>query len=138
MPEGTGHPGRIDLGGRARFAGTPSRRLTGYRQALRAAGIPREGELIRHTGYDRAWARSAVLELMTCDDRPTALLLPAPRGRLRIEGPADVLPGCLPDLDLDVRTSLLAGGQGPAALAALGEGLTPDGSSKPTRPAPGV
>ncbi|GHK05106.1 LacI family transcriptional regulator [Streptomyces sp. Y2F8-2] len=52
---------------------TTTERLTGYRQALRAAGIPREGELIRHTGYDRAWARSAVLELMTGEDRPTAL-----------------------------------------------------------------
>ncbi|MER6036015.1 LacI family DNA-binding transcriptional regulator [Streptomyces sp. NPDC001835] len=52
---------------------TTTERLTGYRQALRAAGIPRGAELIRHTGYDRAWARSAVLDLMTSPDRPTAL-----------------------------------------------------------------
>ncbi|GGQ86074.1 LacI family DNA-binding transcriptional regulator [Streptomyces flaveolus] len=52
---------------------TTTERLTGYRQALRAAGIPREAELIRHTGYDRTWARSAVLDLMSSDDRPTAL-----------------------------------------------------------------
>ncbi|MFJ9130262.1 LacI family DNA-binding transcriptional regulator [Streptomyces sp. NPDC102340] len=52
---------------------TTTERLTGYRQALRAAGIPRKAELIRHTGYDRAWARSVVLELMTASDRPTAL-----------------------------------------------------------------
>jgi LacI family transcriptional regulator len=52
---------------------TTTERLTGYRQALRAAGIPRTAEVVRHTGYDRAWARSAVLELMTGEDRPTAL-----------------------------------------------------------------
>ncbi|MEU9446356.1 LacI family DNA-binding transcriptional regulator [Streptomyces sp. NPDC048304] len=52
---------------------TTTERVAGYRQALRAAGIPRSAELIRHTGYERAWARSAVLELMTSDDRPTAL-----------------------------------------------------------------
>lgn len=52
---------------------TTTERLTGYRQALRAAGIPRGAELIRHTGYDRALARSAVLELMCAEHRPTAL-----------------------------------------------------------------
>ncbi|MEU5720063.1 LacI family DNA-binding transcriptional regulator [Streptomyces sp. NPDC020403] len=52
---------------------TTTERLTGYRHALRAAGIPRQAELIRHTGYDRARARSAVRELMTGEDRPTAL-----------------------------------------------------------------
>ncbi|MET8564104.1 LacI family DNA-binding transcriptional regulator [Streptomyces flaveolus] len=52
---------------------TTTERVAGYRQALRAAGIPRSAELIRHTGYERAWARSAVLELMTSRDRPTAL-----------------------------------------------------------------
>ncbi|WP_258053624.1 hypothetical protein [Streptomyces sp. Ru72] len=63
-------------------------------------------------------------------------MLLAALGRLRIEGPADVLLGYLPDLDLDVRTPPLAAGHGPAAIAALGEGLTPDGSREPTRPAP--
>ncbi|MEV6741781.1 hypothetical protein AB0N14_34745 [Streptomyces sp. NPDC051104] len=70
--------------------------------------------------------------------RAESLLLPAALGRVRIEGPVDVLLGYLPDLDLDVRTPLLAAGHGPAAIAALGEGLTPDGSSKPTCPAPGA
>ncbi|MEU6062278.1 LacI family DNA-binding transcriptional regulator [Streptomyces sp. NPDC047097] len=52
---------------------TTTERLTGYRQALRAAGIPRTAEIVRHTGYDRARARAAVLGLMTADDRPTAV-----------------------------------------------------------------
>jgi LacI family transcriptional regulator len=52
---------------------TTTERVTGYRRALRAAGIPRGAELIRHTGYDRARARSAVLDLMVADNRPTAL-----------------------------------------------------------------
>ncbi|MEU6484186.1 LacI family DNA-binding transcriptional regulator [Streptomyces sp. NPDC046887] len=52
---------------------TTTERLTGYRQALRAAGIPRTAEVVRHTGYDRARARAAVLRLMTADDRPTAV-----------------------------------------------------------------
>ncbi|MFF3907916.1 class I mannose-6-phosphate isomerase [Streptomyces sp. NPDC001848] len=60
--------------------------------------------------------------------RAESLLLPAALGRLRMEGPADVLLGYLPDLDLDVRTPLLAAGHGPAAIAALGEGLSPPGN----------
>lgn len=52
---------------------TTTERLAGYRQALRAAGIPAAAEVVRHTGYDRTLARSAVLELMAGPDRPTAL-----------------------------------------------------------------
>lgn len=47
--------------------------------------------------------------------RAESLLLAAALGRLRIEGPADVLLGHLPDLDTDVRAPLLAAGHGPPA-----------------------
>ncbi|UXY17939.1 hypothetical protein N8I84_03715 [Streptomyces cynarae] len=90
---------------------------------------PRQCGAARHRGHPGGRERLA---------RAESLLLPAGLGRLRIEGPADVLLGHLPDLDLDVRTPLLAAGHGPAAIAALGEGLTPEGPSKPTRPASGV
>ncbi|MEU6665590.1 class I mannose-6-phosphate isomerase [Streptomyces sp. NPDC046727] len=53
--------------------------------------------------------------------RAESLLLPAALGRMRIEGPADVLLGYLPDLDTDIRTPLLAAGHGMDAIAALGE-----------------
>lgn len=55
--------------------------------------------------------------------RARTLLLPAALGGVRIEGPADVLAGYLPDLEHDVRAPLLAAGHGRAAVAALGEGL---------------
>ncbi|MDN0199812.1 type I phosphomannose isomerase catalytic subunit [Streptomyces sp. S.PNR 29] len=58
-------------------------------------------------------------------DRARTLLLPAVLGDLRIQGPADVLIGYVPDLEHDVRAPLLAAGHGPAAIAALGEGLGP-------------
>ncbi|MDQ1047196.1 hypothetical protein [Streptomyces sp. V4I2] len=54
-----------------------------------------------------------------------SLLLPAALGRVRIQGPADVLLGYLPDLEQDIRTPLLAAGHGAAAVAALGECLSP-------------
>ncbi|MER6712589.1 mannose-6-phosphate isomerase [Streptomyces sp. NPDC006129] len=64
--------------------------------------------------------------------RARTLLLPAALGRVRIEGPADVLLGYLPDLEQDIRTPLLAAGHGAAAVAALGEGLSPgDGATIP-------
>ncbi|WP_416520245.1 hypothetical protein [Streptomyces achromogenes] len=47
--------------------------------------------------------------------RAASLLLAAAPGRLRAEGPADVLLGHLPDLDTDVRAPLLAAGHGPPA-----------------------
>ncbi|GGY24601.1 class I mannose-6-phosphate isomerase [Streptomyces djakartensis] len=56
-------------------------------------------------------------------ERAGSLLLPAALGRVRIQGPADVLAGYLPDLERDVRSPLLAAGHGQAAVAALGEGL---------------
>jgi mannose-6-phosphate isomerase len=56
--------------------------------------------------------------------RARSLLLPAALGRVRIQGPADVLLGYLPDLEQDIRRPLLAAGHGAAAVAALGEGLT--------------
>ncbi|GAA2237075.1 type I phosphomannose isomerase catalytic subunit [Streptomyces nogalater] len=52
--------------------------------------------------------------------RAESLLLPAALGRLRIEGPADVLLGYVPDLPTDIRAPLLAAGHGPAAITALG------------------
>ncbi|MCT9141821.1 type I phosphomannose isomerase catalytic subunit [Streptomyces violarus] len=58
-------------------------------------------------------------------DRARTLLLPAALGEVRVHGPADVLIGYVPDLDHDIRAPLLAAGHGPAAVAALGEGLDP-------------
>jgi mannose-6-phosphate isomerase len=58
--------------------------------------------------------------------RARSLLLPAVLGRVRIQGPADVLLGYLPDLEQDIRTPLLTAGHGDPALAALGEGLSPE------------
>ncbi|GGL62866.1 mannose-6-phosphate isomerase [Streptomyces fumigatiscleroticus] len=55
--------------------------------------------------------------------RAETVLLPAALGRVRVDGPADVLAGYLPDLATDVRRPLTAAGHGPAAVAALGEGL---------------
>ncbi|MET9762596.1 hypothetical protein ABZ016_26680, partial [Streptomyces sp. NPDC006372] len=57
--------------------------------------------------------------------RARTLLLPAALGEIHIQGPADVLIGYVPDLDRDIRAPLLAAGHGPAAIAALGEGLGP-------------
>ncbi|MDT0389453.1 type I phosphomannose isomerase catalytic subunit [Streptomyces dubilierae] len=54
-------------------------------------------------------------------DRARTLLLPAALGDLRIEGPADILLGYVPDLDGDIRAPLLRAGYAPAAIAALGE-----------------
>ncbi|WP_345663696.1 type I phosphomannose isomerase catalytic subunit [Streptomyces venetus] len=58
-------------------------------------------------------------------DRARTLLLPAALGEIHVQGPADVLIGYVPDLDRDIRAPLLAAGHGPAAIAALGEGLGP-------------
>ncbi|MEU3860016.1 type I phosphomannose isomerase catalytic subunit [Streptomyces sp. NPDC028722] len=55
--------------------------------------------------------------------RARTLLLPAALGRVRVDGPADVLFGFLPDLEAGIRAPLTAAGHGPAAIAALGEGL---------------
>ncbi|MEV5551100.1 type I phosphomannose isomerase catalytic subunit [Streptomyces sp. NPDC052309] len=60
--------------------------------------------------------------------RARTLLLPAVLGEVRVEGPADVLIGYVPDLEHDVQAPLLAAGHGPAAVAALGEGLDRDES----------
>ncbi|WP_330341591.1 class I mannose-6-phosphate isomerase [Streptomyces sp. NBC_00557] len=65
--------------------------------------------------------------------RARTLLLPAALGSLRIEGPADVLLGYLPDLERDIRAPLLAAGHGPGAIAALGDALGP----RPPADAPG-
>ncbi|MEV6115309.1 type I phosphomannose isomerase catalytic subunit [Streptomyces sp. NPDC052109] len=56
-------------------------------------------------------------------DRARTLLLPAALGEVRVDGPADVLFGYVPDLEADVRAPLTAAGHGAAAIAALGEGL---------------
>ncbi|WP_041824040.1 LacI family DNA-binding transcriptional regulator [Streptantibioticus cattleyicolor] len=66
----TGDPDQPATGG---DVWTTTERVTGYQQALRAAGVPRSGELIRHAGYRRCGARAAVLDLMTGPARPTAL-----------------------------------------------------------------
>ncbi|MFD8233850.1 type I phosphomannose isomerase catalytic subunit [Streptomyces sp. NPDC059696] len=58
-------------------------------------------------------------------DRARTLLLPAALGEVHVQGPADVLIGYVPDLEHDIRAPLLAAGHGPAAVAALGEGLDP-------------
>ncbi|MEG8278898.1 type I phosphomannose isomerase catalytic subunit [Streptomyces sp. AHA2] len=58
-------------------------------------------------------------------ERARTLLLPAALEEVRIEGPADVLLGHVPDLERDIRAPLLAAGHGTAAVAALGEGLEP-------------
>lgn len=47
------------------------------------------------------------------------LLLPAALRETRIDGPADVLIGYLPDLEADVRAPLAAAGHGPQAIAGL-------------------
>jgi mannose-6-phosphate isomerase len=47
------------------------------------------------------------------------LLLPAALGEARIDGPADVLVGYLPDLETDVRAPLAAAGYGPEVIAGL-------------------
>jgi mannose-6-phosphate isomerase class I len=55
--------------------------------------------------------------------RAETLLLPAVLGEVRIDGPADVLFGYLPDLQRDVVGPLRAAGYGPRVIATLGEGL---------------
>ena len=55
--------------------------------------------------------------------RAATVVLPAVSGEVEIVGPADVVAGYLPDLERDVRAPLRAAGYGPAAIAALGEGL---------------
>ncbi|MFE6194787.1 type I phosphomannose isomerase catalytic subunit [Streptomyces sp. NPDC057838] len=65
-------------------------------------------------------------------DRARTLLLPAALGEVRIEGPADVLLGHVPDLQRDVRAPLLDAGYGPDAIAALGEGLTQPSPASPS------
>ncbi|MER7471360.1 class I mannose-6-phosphate isomerase [Micromonospora sp. NPDC000018] len=56
-------------------------------------------------------------------ERTATLLLPAACGSVQIDGPADVLFGYLPDLDVDVFQPLLAAGYRPQAIASLGEGF---------------
>ncbi|WP_367220512.1 class I mannose-6-phosphate isomerase [Streptomyces sp. 16-176A] len=54
--------------------------------------------------------------------RAQTLLLPASCGEAEITGPADVLFGCLPDLDRDVCAPLLEAGYSRRHIAALGAG----------------
>ncbi|MFI9250954.1 hypothetical protein [Streptomyces sp. NPDC053069] len=54
-------------------------------------------------------------------DRARTLLLPAALGEVRVDGPADVLFGHLPDLAADIDKPLTAAGHGPAAISALGD-----------------
>jgi mannose-6-phosphate isomerase len=69
--------------------------------------------------------------------RARSLLLPAALGRVRVEGPADVLFGYLPDLEQDIRAPLLAAGHGAAAVAALCEGVAPGAAGTGRRAARG-
>ena len=48
-------------------------RLQGYRQALKAAGLPDDGLYVRTPDYKRASAAAAVHELLARDDRPDGL-----------------------------------------------------------------
>lgn len=50
-------------------------RLTGYRQALREAGLPDDENLIANGHYDRAETREATKSLMALKKRPTALFV---------------------------------------------------------------
>ncbi|MGW2461922.1 hypothetical protein ACWC2M_23250 [Streptomyces sp. NPDC001761] len=74
---------------------------------------------------------------VTCDGwtgrlgRARTLLLPAALGQVRVSGPADVLFGYVPDLEVDIRAPLAAAGHGPAVIAALGEGLQGLPSERP-------
>jgi mannose-6-phosphate isomerase len=54
-------------------------------------------------------------------DRARTLLLPAVLGEVRVDGPAGVLFGCLPDLAADIEAPLTAAGHGPAAVSPLGD-----------------
>jgi mannose-6-phosphate isomerase len=65
--------------------------------------------------------------------RARTLLLPAALGEVRIDGPADVLFGYLPDLRRDVLDPLLDLGYPPAVIAGLGEGLDPGAGAAPVR-----
>src|SRR3954453_371897 len=49
------------------------RRLAGYRRALEAAGLPSNGALIRRGRHGRAEARALSTELLSSEDRPTAV-----------------------------------------------------------------
>jgi mannose-6-phosphate isomerase len=57
--------------------------------------------------------------------RAQTLLLPAALGSVRIDGPADVLFGHLPDLRRDVLDPLTGAGYPPAVIAGLGADLEP-------------
>jgi len=77
--QGTEH--LIKLGHRriAVLTGPPSlstsrQRLAGYRQALDAAGIAFDTEMVRSGRYQRDAARAATYDLLDREDRPTALI----------------------------------------------------------------
>lgn len=52
---------------------TGAERHSGYRQALTDAGIDYDDDLVVSAGWDAGQARSAVVELLTKHDRPTAV-----------------------------------------------------------------
>jgi LacI family transcriptional regulator len=66
---------RIALVAGPRELYTAGARLAGYREALQAAGLPYDDELVRVGSHDAAQAEAAVLDLLTlpADRRPTAL-----------------------------------------------------------------
>ena len=68
--------------------------------------------------------------------RAESLLLPAALGRLRIEGPSDVLLGYLPDLDLDVRAPCWPPATGPRRSQPSAKGSDHPGKTTNRRATP--
>ena len=65
---------RIAAVGREAMRGTASERLRGYRQALRAAGLPYDPDLVIDVPhFDRADGRAAMLRLLELPDPPDAV-----------------------------------------------------------------
>ncbi|MDX8525462.1 LacI family DNA-binding transcriptional regulator [Mesorhizobium sp. MSK_1335] len=48
-------------------------RMTGYREALQAAGLPFESELVRHGNFHEVDGYNASMQLLSLHDRPTAV-----------------------------------------------------------------
>lgn len=70
---GLGHR-RIGYVGGPLDSRTAQDRLEGHADALRDAGIPADGELVAHAGFDEAGGYQAARGLLRLDERPTALV----------------------------------------------------------------
>ncbi|WP_432561230.1 LacI family DNA-binding transcriptional regulator [Kineococcus sp. SYSU DK003] len=64
---------RIGYVGGDRGSGTGARRFSGFRAALKAAGVPEHRELLRFGQHTSEEARTATEELLALDEPPTAL-----------------------------------------------------------------